>query len=199
MFCSLHTRSVASFSQQNDLKFLRCWCLFFVIYSCVLEMHHSWDGECGQTQMLRRNRPHHNECCSERVPLLSSLLLRWRWNILVVDEAHRLKDQNSLLHRTLTRVLSCTRLDTTLSFFFTLISLFELVPLTCCVCEVLSWLQSPADGDPHPEQPAGALLAAELHPAQHLRSWWDGQLRHRIFRCTESACSWYDGLLHVFD
>lgn len=34
----------------------------------------------------------------------TSLLLRWNWKVLVVDEAHRLKDQNSLLHRTLTKV-----------------------------------------------------------------------------------------------
>lgn len=31
-------------------------------------------------------------------------LLRWNWKVLVVDEAHRLKDQNSLLHKTLTKV-----------------------------------------------------------------------------------------------
>lgn len=39
-------------------------------------------------------------------PYVSALLLRWNWKVLVVDEAHRLKDQNSLLHKTLTRVLS---------------------------------------------------------------------------------------------
>ncbi|XP_041912235.1 chromodomain-helicase-DNA-binding protein 1-like isoform X1 [Alosa sapidissima] len=31
----------------------------------------------------------------------SSFLKRWKWKILVVDEAHRLKNQNSLLHQTL--------------------------------------------------------------------------------------------------
>lgn len=32
----------------------------------------------------------------------ASFLRKWKWKILVVDEAHRLKNQNSLLHRTLT-------------------------------------------------------------------------------------------------
>ncbi|KAL2089498.1 hypothetical protein ACEWY4_014186 [Coilia grayii] len=31
----------------------------------------------------------------------ASFLKRWKWKILVVDEAHRLKNQNSLLHQTL--------------------------------------------------------------------------------------------------
>ncbi|KAM4738434.1 chromodomain-helicase-DNA-binding protein 1-like [Anableps anableps] len=33
----------------------------------------------------------------------ASFLKRWRWKVLVVDEAHRLKNQNSLLHKTLTQ------------------------------------------------------------------------------------------------
>nr|XP_046246610.1 chromodomain-helicase-DNA-binding protein 1-like isoform X2 [Scatophagus argus] len=33
----------------------------------------------------------------------ASFLRRWKWNVLVVDEAHRLKDQNSLLHKMLTQ------------------------------------------------------------------------------------------------
>uniref|UniRef100_A0A3Q3S7Y1 Chromodomain helicase DNA binding protein 1-like n=1 Tax=Mastacembelus armatus TaxID=205130 RepID=A0A3Q3S7Y1_9TELE len=32
----------------------------------------------------------------------ASFLGRWKWKVLVVDEAHRLKNQNSLLHKTLT-------------------------------------------------------------------------------------------------
>ncbi|KAM4628994.1 chromodomain-helicase-DNA-binding protein 1-like [Polymixia lowei] len=32
----------------------------------------------------------------------SSFLRKWKWKVLVVDEAHRLKNQNSLLHKTLT-------------------------------------------------------------------------------------------------
>ncbi|XP_022614806.1 chromodomain-helicase-DNA-binding protein 1-like isoform X2 [Seriola dumerili] len=32
----------------------------------------------------------------------ASFLRRWKWKVLVVDEAHRLKNQNSLLHKTLT-------------------------------------------------------------------------------------------------
>ncbi|XP_066562122.1 chromodomain-helicase-DNA-binding protein 1-like [Amia ocellicauda] len=32
-----------------------------------------------------------------------SFLKRWQWRVLVVDEAHRLKNPNSLLHRTLSR------------------------------------------------------------------------------------------------
>lgn len=42
--------------------------------------------------------------CNQRV----TLLLRWKWKVLVVDEAHRLKNQNSLLHKTLTQVRSFT-------------------------------------------------------------------------------------------
>ncbi|XP_054645360.1 chromodomain-helicase-DNA-binding protein 1-like isoform X2 [Dunckerocampus dactyliophorus] len=33
----------------------------------------------------------------------ASFLRRWKWKVLVVDEAHRLKNQNSLLHKTLTQ------------------------------------------------------------------------------------------------
>ncbi|XP_035033235.1 chromodomain-helicase-DNA-binding protein 1-like [Hippoglossus stenolepis] len=33
----------------------------------------------------------------------ASFLKRWKWKVLVVDEAHRLKNQNSLLHTTLTK------------------------------------------------------------------------------------------------
>ncbi|KAM3875781.1 LOW QUALITY PROTEIN: chromodomain-helicase-DNA-binding protein 1-like [Diretmus argenteus] len=32
----------------------------------------------------------------------AAFLRRWKWKVLVVDEAHRLKNQNSLLHKTLT-------------------------------------------------------------------------------------------------
>uniref|UniRef100_A0A667XVT5 Chromodomain-helicase-DNA-binding protein 1-like n=1 Tax=Myripristis murdjan TaxID=586833 RepID=A0A667XVT5_9TELE len=32
----------------------------------------------------------------------ASFLRKWKWRVLVVDEAHRLKNQNSLLHKTLT-------------------------------------------------------------------------------------------------
>ncbi|KAM9357554.1 chromodomain-helicase-DNA-binding protein 1-like [Symphorus nematophorus] len=33
----------------------------------------------------------------------ASFLRRWKWKVLVVDEAHRLKNQDSLLHKTLTQ------------------------------------------------------------------------------------------------
>ncbi|XP_078115928.1 chromodomain-helicase-DNA-binding protein 1-like isoform X1 [Sander vitreus] len=33
----------------------------------------------------------------------ASFLRRWKWKVLVVDEAHRLKNQNSLLHKALTK------------------------------------------------------------------------------------------------
>uniref|UniRef100_A0A3Q3VX27 Chromodomain helicase DNA binding protein 1-like n=1 Tax=Mola mola TaxID=94237 RepID=A0A3Q3VX27_MOLML len=43
-------------------------------------------------------------CCAHHLCLKdASFLRRWRWNVLVVDEAHRLKNQDSLLHRTLTQ------------------------------------------------------------------------------------------------
>lgn len=125
-----------------------------------------------------------------------TLLLRWKWNVLVVDEAHRLKDQKSLLHQTLTKVLSSTYSRLLLFGFFIcpiLIIILHFPPVHV-VCVVLCWLQSPANRNPHPEQPAGALLPAELHSAQHLYRWWGGRLRQLILKCTKSTGSWYDSL-----
>lgn len=127
--------------------------------------------------------------CNQRV----TLLLRWKWKVLVVDEAHRLKNQNSLLHKTLTQVRSFTWFElwhNSFLIFLTIRIVFNFPPYFICV--VLSWLQSPADRNPHPEQPAGALLPAELHSAQHLHTWWRGQLPKHLLQCAESTSSWYD-------
>lgn len=98
-----------------------------------------------------------------------TVLLRWRWQVLVVDEAHRLKNQNSLLHKVLTQVQSYTWFGLSDVCFFVFPIFISNFPLFIS-CVVLSWFQSPADGDAHPEQPAGTLLSAELHSAQHLHS-----------------------------
>uniref|UniRef100_A0A8C2W9V6 Chromodomain helicase DNA binding protein 1-like n=1 Tax=Cyclopterus lumpus TaxID=8103 RepID=A0A8C2W9V6_CYCLU len=60
------------------------------------------------------------------------LLLRWKWEVLVVDEAHRLKNQNSLLHKTLTQfsvgfrvLLTGTPIQNNLQELYSLLSFIQ--------------------------------------------------------------------------
>ncbi|XP_047231772.1 chromodomain-helicase-DNA-binding protein 1-like isoform X2 [Girardinichthys multiradiatus] len=61
-----------------------------------------------------------------------SFLKRWRWKVLVVDEAHRLKNQKSLLHQTLTQfsvafrlLLTGTPIQNNLQELFSLLSFIQ--------------------------------------------------------------------------
>uniref|UniRef100_A0A671W9G6 Chromodomain-helicase-DNA-binding protein 1-like n=1 Tax=Sparus aurata TaxID=8175 RepID=A0A671W9G6_SPAAU len=61
-----------------------------------------------------------------------TLLLRWKWKVLVVDEAHRLKNQNSLLHKTLTQfsvgfrvLLTGTPIQNNLQELYSLLSFIQ--------------------------------------------------------------------------
>ncbi|XP_008279509.1 chromodomain-helicase-DNA-binding protein 1-like isoform X2 [Stegastes partitus] len=62
----------------------------------------------------------------------ASFLKRWRWKVLVVDEAHRLKNQNSLLHKTLTEfsvgfrvLLTGTPIQNNLQELYSLLSFIQ--------------------------------------------------------------------------
>ncbi|XP_069006892.1 chromodomain-helicase-DNA-binding protein 1-like [Embiotoca jacksoni] len=62
----------------------------------------------------------------------ASFLKRWRWRVLVVDEAHRLKNQNSLLHKTLTEfsvgfrvLLTGTPIQNNLQELYSLLSFIQ--------------------------------------------------------------------------
>uniref|UniRef100_A0A1A8BF26 Chromodomain helicase DNA binding protein 1-like n=1 Tax=Nothobranchius kadleci TaxID=1051664 RepID=A0A1A8BF26_NOTKA len=62
----------------------------------------------------------------------ASYLKRWRWKVLVVDEAHRLKNQNSLLHKTLTEftvgfrvLLTGTPIQNNLQELYSLLSFIQ--------------------------------------------------------------------------
>ncbi|XP_054904476.1 chromodomain-helicase-DNA-binding protein 1-like isoform X1 [Poeciliopsis prolifica] len=62
----------------------------------------------------------------------ASFLKRWRWEVLVVDEAHRLKNQNSLLHKTLTEfsvgfrlLLTGTPIQNNLQELYSLLSFIQ--------------------------------------------------------------------------
>ncbi|XP_012716707.2 chromodomain-helicase-DNA-binding protein 1-like isoform X1 [Fundulus heteroclitus] len=62
----------------------------------------------------------------------ASFLKRWRWKVLVVDEAHRLKNQNSLLHKTLTQfsvgfrlLLTGTPIQNNLQELYSLLSFIQ--------------------------------------------------------------------------
>lgn len=61
-----------------------------------------------------------------------SFLRRWKWKVLVVDEAHRLKNQNSLLHKTLTQfsvgfrvLLTGTPIQNNLQELYSLLSFIQ--------------------------------------------------------------------------
>lgn len=62
----------------------------------------------------------------------ASFLKRWRWQVLVVDEAHRLKNQNSLLHKVLTQfsvgfrvLLTGTPIQNNLQELYSLLSFIQ--------------------------------------------------------------------------
>ncbi|TKS74852.1 Chromodomain-helicase-DNA-binding protein 1-like [Collichthys lucidus] len=62
----------------------------------------------------------------------ASFLRRWKWTVLVVDEAHRLKNQNSLLHKTLTQfsvgfrvLLTGTPIQNNLQELYSLLSFIQ--------------------------------------------------------------------------
>uniref|UniRef100_A0A1A8S8B3 Chromodomain helicase DNA binding protein 1-like n=1 Tax=Nothobranchius rachovii TaxID=451742 RepID=A0A1A8S8B3_9TELE len=62
----------------------------------------------------------------------ASYLKRWSWKVLVVDEAHRLKNQNSLLHKTLTEftvgfrvLLTGTPIQNNLQELYSLLSFIQ--------------------------------------------------------------------------
>ncbi|KAL3047948.1 hypothetical protein OYC64_021996 [Pagothenia borchgrevinki] len=62
----------------------------------------------------------------------ASFLKRWKWKVLVVDEAHRLKNANSLLHRTLTQfsvgfrvLLTGTPIQNNLQELYSLLSFIQ--------------------------------------------------------------------------
>lgn len=62
----------------------------------------------------------------------TSFLRRWKWQVLVVDEAHRLKNQNSLLHQTLTQfsvgfrvLLTGTPIQNNLQELYSLLSFIQ--------------------------------------------------------------------------
>ncbi|XP_068175197.1 chromodomain-helicase-DNA-binding protein 1-like isoform X2 [Antennarius striatus] len=62
----------------------------------------------------------------------ASFLRRWKWNVLVVDEAHRLKSQSSLLHKVLTQfpadfrvLLTGTPIQNNLQELYSLLSFIQ--------------------------------------------------------------------------
>ncbi|XP_008405813.1 chromodomain-helicase-DNA-binding protein 1-like [Poecilia reticulata] len=62
----------------------------------------------------------------------ASFLKRWRWEVLVVDEAHRLKNHNSVLHKTLTEfsvgfrlLLTGTPIQNNLQELYSLLSFIQ--------------------------------------------------------------------------
>ncbi|XP_059197836.1 chromodomain-helicase-DNA-binding protein 1-like [Centropristis striata] len=62
----------------------------------------------------------------------ASFLRRWKWKVLVVDEAHRLKNQNSLLHKVLTQfsvgfrvLLTGTPIQNNLQELYSLLSFIQ--------------------------------------------------------------------------
>lgn len=183
--CAHHVRGQRLTWEQNDPKFLLSG-LWRVLFSrpqlCLKDASFLRRWVCSQVDLCWRwDQLVRNDVVG---------LTRWRWNVLVVDEAHRLKNQDSLLHRTLTQVPSRTGGWGVPASWSAL--RLPSVPVTCAV---LGWLQRAADGDAHPEQPAGALRLAELHSAQRLRSWWRPKLRQLLLQRTTPGRSRYDAHL----
>ncbi|XP_012676002.2 chromodomain-helicase-DNA-binding protein 1-like isoform X1 [Clupea harengus] len=92
----------------------------------------------------------------------ASFLRRWKWKILVVDEAHRLKNQNSLLHQTLNQfsvgfrvLLTGTPIQNNLQEVYSLLSFIQ--PSLFPGDQVESFVSTYADVQTCP------ALAAELH------------------------------------
>lgn len=91
----------------------------------------------------------------------ASFLKRWKWTVLVVDEAHRLKNQNSLLHMTLTQfsvgfrvLLTGTPIQNNLQELYSLLNFIQ--PSIFTADDVDSFVKAYSDVQ---SQPA---LAAEL-------------------------------------
>ncbi|KAJ8409865.1 hypothetical protein AAFF_G00209060 [Aldrovandia affinis] len=92
----------------------------------------------------------------------ASFLKRWKWRVLVVDEAHRLKNQNSLLRRALTEfsvrfrvLLTGTPIQNSLQEVYSLLSFIE--PSTFPEDKVEDFVTAYANVQTEP------TLAAELH------------------------------------
>lgn len=135
------------------------------IHSFVSKTLHSWEGKCVLTVLLEGGCRDAQIKVLHKCTFLSFLRLRWKWAVLVVDEAHRLKNPFSKLHQSLTEVKSCSLIMK--PFCFSVLKLLSVLDPGA----VLSRLQAPADRDTHSEQPAGTLRFTELHPAQDLQSW----------------------------
>ncbi|KAG7453917.1 chromodomain-helicase-DNA-binding protein 1-like, partial [Solea senegalensis] len=91
----------------------------------------------------------------------TSFLKRWKWKVLVVDEAHRLKNQKSLLHKTLTQLcsefrvlLTGTPIQNNLQELYSLLTFIQ--PSVFTVDELNTFVQYYADVRKNP------ALAAEL-------------------------------------
>ncbi|XP_063056998.1 chromodomain-helicase-DNA-binding protein 1-like isoform X2 [Engraulis encrasicolus] len=92
----------------------------------------------------------------------ASFLKRWKWKILVVDEAHRLKNQNSLLHQTLCEfsvgfrvLLTGTPIQNNLQEVYSLLSFVQ--PSLFPPCDADDFVSTYADVQTCPD------LAKELH------------------------------------
>ncbi|XP_069053586.1 chromodomain-helicase-DNA-binding protein 1-like isoform X1 [Lepisosteus oculatus] len=92
----------------------------------------------------------------------ASFMKRWQWRVLVVDEAHRLKNQNSLLHRTLSEfsvgfrlLLTGTPIQNSLQEVYSLLSFIQ--PSIFPQEEVDSFINTYSPVQSQPE------LASELH------------------------------------